>query len=285
MSVDRESVVLALTALATDRTPARIARTLAAGGRAALASAFGRLDPKDRESVLSTADRLCSDGIGAVLYGDPCFPARLFTGAGRPTAPLIFVRGNLNLLRSPGVGICGSREVSQRGLEAAAMSAQAAVQVGAVVISGNARGVDTAAHQRALSEGGSTIYVLPTGFDHTHHELGKRQPDRTLALSQFAPGQPWANYTAMERNKVIVRLAHALIVVEAGERGGSLAAGQEALKQGRPVMVCDLGDATPTGSIALEAGGARRVPADQLRGALAGLSASRTEIDQQGLLF
>ena len=285
MSMSRDSVVLALAALATDRTPARIAKTLMAGGRAALAEAYDGLDAEARDAVAQEAEHLRADDIRATIFGDADFPPRLLLN-GRPAAPLLFFRGNFDLFREPGVGICGSRSASHLGMEAARASAQQVVRAGGVVISGNARGVDSAAHSAALAAGGRTIFVLAEGFHHTRASTNDAVgPDCALFVSQFAPRQPWASYTAMGRNKVIVHLAKALVVVEAGDRGGSLAAGKEALKSGRPVFVCDLEESTPPGSLALISAGARRVRPEHLADVLTRCLATETEDNHQGSLF
>lgn len=79
--------------------------------------------------------------------------------------------------------------------------------------------------------------------------------ESTLVISQFAPTQTWQAHAAMARNSIIFGLSRALVVIEAGERGGTLAAGHGALKMGRPVLVVDFGNDTPAGNrILLDAG-------------------------------
>ena len=108
------------------------------------------------------------------------------------------------------------------------------------VISGDARGVDYQAHYSSLETGGSTIFVLPTG-------ISKFKPkgflttvwdwDRVLVVSQYEPDDDWSVGRAMGRNKVVIGLSKALIVMEAKPKGGSIAAGREALKMKVPVFV------------------------------------------------
>ena len=177
-------------------------------------------------------------------------------------APLLFYWGNTALLHAGGVGMCGSRSVSELGLKAAHACG---VQVSCrdlVVVSGYARGVDTATHLAALQAGGRTVNVLAEGFDHFRIKKDFKQDfdsSRALVVSQFPPGQPWGAFAAMDRNKVIFGLGLALVVIEAGERGGTLAAGEGALSAGRPLLVLDFGTETPPGNVKLLAAGGRPI--------------------------
>jgi DNA processing protein len=103
------------------------------------------------------------------------------------------------------------------------------------------------------------VIVLAEGIDHfpiKRDFVSHFDPERVLVVSQFHPQQPWAAYGAIARNHLIFGLGKALVVIEAGEQGGTLAAGREALQRGRPVFVLDFGDETPIGNrILVEAGG------------------------------
>jgi DNA processing protein len=157
-------------------------------------------------------------------------------------APVLSAMGNLALLDMPGIGFCGSRKASGKGVAVAADCAAQAVDAGFTVISGNAAGVDTAAHHAALANGGTTILVLPEGITQFRVRKDLRRVwdwSRTLVLSQFAPEAIWQAYRAMERNEVIIALSRALVVIEAGSTGGTLAAGTRALEVGKPVFVAD----------------------------------------------
>jgi len=163
------------------------------------------------------------------------------------------------LLSCPGIGVCGSRDVSSEGLRAAKACGEIASQYGLTVISGYARGVDITTHTSALSSGGTTILVLPEGIEHFRVRRGDFgevwDPKRTLVISQFAPGRPWSAGNAMARNRVIIGLSLALIVVEARDRGGTFAAGSEALKLHRIVMALEFSE-TPLGNAVLVERGA-----------------------------
>src|SRR5262249_45378795 len=127
------------------------------------------------------------------------------------------------------------------------------------VVSGYARGVDMAAHVAALQQGGKTVVVLPEGI---HRFRLKREiaevwdSARTLVVSQFSPSQPWTTGAAMGRNTVILGMGLSLIVVEARDKGGTLAAGMAALKLNRRVITLEFADGEPQGNALLRKRGA-----------------------------
>jgi DNA processing protein len=252
-----DSLVLALGAFETLRTPGRITAALRAEGRAALLRELEVLDHATRVDVEHKARQMDGEGIGVVLFGDPDFPTTLVVDD-KPLTPVIFYKGNKDLLYTDSVGMCGSRNVSEKGLIAADRCGVAVSKRNLTIVSGYAKGVDTATHLAALRNGGNTVIVLAEGIDffRIKRDFAKDfDTERTLVLSQFAPTQPWAAHAAMARNAIIFGLAKALIVIEAGEKGGALAAGEGAMKIGRPVLVVDFGDRTPDGNrILLEAG-------------------------------
>ncbi|MBM7784428.1 DNA-processing protein DprA [Tenggerimyces flavus] len=188
------------------------------------------------------AERLLTMDVKAVLLGDPGYPALL---AESPTAPpALFYRGPRTLLGQPGIGVCGSRQASSHGLAAAGACAQVAVARGLTVVSGYARGVDTAAHLGALERGGNTVIVLAEGIQCFKHKAALSRSwdhDRAVVVSQFAPSQAWRADAAMIRNDTIVGLSRAMVVVEARERGGTFNAGLRGLALGRDVFALDLG--------------------------------------------
>ena len=118
-----------------------------------------------------------------------------------------------------------------------------ATQQGLTVVSGYARGVDTVTHVSALASGGSTVIVLPEGINHFRVKRGPVadvwSEERVLVVSQFPQGRPWSAGNAMTRNNVIIGLSLALIVVEASEKGGTLAAGTKALQLNKPVLALE----------------------------------------------
>jgi len=171
---------------------------------------------------------------------DPNYPDQLAGIFGSLAPPDLWLMGNSTLLQAKSVGFCGSRHASERGLEVAADCARQLSHAGAVVVSGYAPGVDMASHEAALANQGKTIVVLAEGIDHFRVKKAVKAIwdwDRVLVLSQFSREAVWRADRAMERNKVIVALSDAVIVLEAREQGGTLNAGYNALDMGKPLYV------------------------------------------------
>jgi len=175
---------------------------------------------------------------------DPVYPRRLFAVLGKYAPDKLSLKGNFELLNHHAISFCGSRNASDRGIEAASLCARTAAKHQFVITSGNARGVDRATHREALAEGGSTILVLPEGMNQFRIAPELREVwdwDRVLVVSQFDARTVWRSYQAMERNRTIMALSCAMIVVEAGEKGGTRAAGEDALKLRIPLFAVDYG--------------------------------------------
>ncbi len=157
--------------------------------------------------------------------------------------------------------MCGSRRASDRGLEAARVCGREVAKHDMHVVSGYARGVDTATHLAALDAGAGTVIVLAEGILHFKVKQSFREAGMTrrnvLVLSQFPPSQRWTAGGAMTRNGIICALGRALVVIEAGERGGTLNAGRQALKINRTVYALQFGEDAPVGNRALFDQGAR----------------------------
>ncbi len=170
---------------------------------------------------------------------DPDYPAWLSRIYDPPA--LLWVRGRL--LAGEGeraVAVVGSRAATPIGLAFGRMLAADLATAGLTVVSGLARGIDTAAHQGALEAGGRTVAVLGSGLDVLYPEenaaLARAIARDGAVVSEFPPGtRPWkGNFP--RRNRTIAGWARAVIVVEAGERSGALLTARAALDEGRDVM-------------------------------------------------
>lgn len=225
--------------------------------------------------------------IFTLIKGGPGYPASV-TDALKGKAPeVLYCIGNLSLLENAGVGFCGSRKASAKGLETARDCARQIGEMGINVVSGNAAGVDFEAHKAALDGGGSTILVLPEGINHFRV---KRAFDsvwdwqKVLVVSQFDPDAAWKTFRAMERNQLIIALSKAMIVIEAGETGGTLNAGMATLKIGRPLFVAlyeNMLDQAPGNDRLLQMGGQRfNKSRSTERAKLTGLFAAIEKLDQ-----
>lgn len=232
---------LLLAVVASRHGDARLTARARELGTTVFTDLLGDISRAEQERADEEASELSDRGVGAVLFGSPGYPHLLRQVRAAPS--FLFYLGAVDLLTAHGIGMCGSRNASDEGLRAAAACGEVATQHGLTVVSGYARGVDTASHVSALSSGGSTVIVLPEGIDHFRVKRGPVadvwNKERVLVLSQFPPGRPWSAGSAMARNNVIIGLSLALVVVEASEKGGTLAAGTKALQLNKPVLTLE----------------------------------------------
>lgn len=154
----------------------------------------------------------------------------------------LFVSGEIELpLPHPRVAIIGTRTPSTEGLRIASSLSKALARRGVIIVSGLARGIDTAAHTAAIEAGGRTIAVLGTPLSRTYPrentELQRFIMENHLAVSQFDETQPTKQANFPMRNRTMALIADASVIVESGEGGGSLQQGWEALRLGRPLFI------------------------------------------------
>jgi DNA processing protein len=182
--------------------------------------------------------RAAALGADVLAWNDPRFPAGLKAISDAP--PVLWYRGMLEALEAPMVAIVGSRAASPVALDTAVRLAQGLAGLGISVVSGLARGVDSAAHRGAL-RAGRTVAVLGSGLDRIypseHTTLAGEIAVSGVVLTEYPPGTPpLPGYFPM-RNRLISGLSLATIVVEAAESSGSLITAGCAVDQGREVMV------------------------------------------------
>jgi DNA processing protein len=193
-------------------------------------------------TVRARAARVTRQARGAdlatVLWGDPAYPPRLAAIFDPP--PVLWVRGHASALLRPAVAIVGSRAGTAYARAVAERLAGDLSARGIAVVSGLARGVDSAAHRGALGGAGSTLAVLGSGADVVyppeHAALAAEIAKQGAVLSELAPGtRPRPGFFPM-RNRIISGLSNAVVIVEAGDRSGSLITARCALDQGRDVL-------------------------------------------------
>lgn len=203
---------------------------------------------------------LSDAGVEAVYIGHEYYPAKLVQRLGRDAPPILYCSGYLSLLNADSVAIVGARDASPDALVYADQLAANFASHGINVVSGFARGIDTAAHQGALSAGGTTTFVLSSGICDSSvrrglSELGESRD--AVALSQFEPREPWRARNAMVRNRTVCALAGAVVVVQSGverdtsgKMSGSFDAARGALKMRVPLFVVtsDAFESTPSGN-------------------------------------
>ncbi len=186
------------------------------------------------EAQLALMKRLA---VHAVTFFDRHYPLYLRDIPRSP--PILFYRGDLSILHRRGVAIVGTRHPSARGCDFAGELAGDLAAMGITVISGAARGIDTAAHRGALAKSGKTVAVVGTGLDipypQENAELLLTMAREGCVLGEQIMGTPPLRYTFPQRNRLISALSQAVVVVEAGRRSGALVTARWALEQGREV--------------------------------------------------
>jgi DNA processing protein len=176
-------------------------------------------------------------GIEVLAWDAARFPTALLATPDIP--PALWYRGNLDALSAPTVAVVGSRAASAVALETAEQLGADLAARGITVVSGLARGVDSAAHRGALQTG-RTIAVLGSAVDHIypaeHVALARDIARGGLVVSEYPPGTPPLAFHFPMRNRIISGLSRAVVVIEANEKSGSLITAACALEQGREVM-------------------------------------------------
>jgi DNA processing protein len=174
--------------------------------------------------------------IAHVEPGDAGYPA-LLAAVERP--PALWVRGAVQGQDALAVAIVGARRATAYGLQVAETFAGDLAARGVTIVSGLARGVDTAAHRAALEAGGRTLAVLGSGVDRVYppenRALARAIARQGAVVSQFPPGIPPLAHHFPARNRTLAALALAVVVVEAGERSGALITARLAGELGREV--------------------------------------------------
>jgi DNA processing protein len=173
-----------------------------------------------------------------ITYQDDHYPPQLKEIAAFP--PLLFVQGDISLLKQPQVGIVGSRNATPAGIDTAFHFAKTLAAQGLVITSGLARGIDGASHEGALHEKQKTIAVMGTGPDvvypRRHQTLFKKIVESGCIVTEFPTGtSPQASHFP-RRNRIISGLSRGILVVEAAYASGSLITAKYALEQNREVF-------------------------------------------------
>ena len=250
------SLEIAVCALAAAFAPGRgraVARQVIeacrGGGRDAILAQRELLNPR----FLSQAEEIVTLAeyrqLRVVLLGEGDYPERLAEIPDPP--PILFARGSIervfsSLAKSFSVSIVGARRSTAYGNRIARQLAAEVVEAGGIVVSGLARGIDTAAHEGALSvarERGVSagIAVLGSGLLRVYPAENRDLCDFLCdqggcVLSEYAPLESPTQFSFPERNRIVSGLSDAVVVVEAGERSGALITARLAAEQGRDVF-------------------------------------------------
>jgi DNA processing protein len=196
-------------------------------------------DIADVRSIAAQAIRRAgAASIAAIPWSAPSYPVALTSIMDPP--PVLWTRGRVDALSVPAVAIVGSRAASPYGVAVAGQLAADLAARGLAIVSGLARGVDSAAHRGALSASGVTIAVLGSGVDVVyppeHGSLASEIDATGAVVSELVPGTRPLQWFFPMRNRIISGLSRAVVVIEAGEKSGSLITARCALEQGREVL-------------------------------------------------
>jgi len=177
------------------------------------------------------------EGMEILPLTSPRYPDRLRDLTDPP--PVLFLKGNLELLHRPAVAMVGVRRATGVGRRAAETMGRALARAGVTVVSGLALGIDGAAHRGGLLGPGSTMAVLGSGFRSiypaSHRTLFQEIGKGGLLVTEFLPDEKAMPHHFPKRNRIIAALASAVVVVEAGQKSGALITVDHALDLGRDV--------------------------------------------------
>lgn len=184
-------------------------------------------------------DKVKNDDIRLVTVLDEDYPRNLRRIYNAP--PFLFVRGQIVDLDLRSVAVVGTRNASEEGVRRAGRMARLLVEQGVTVVSGLARGIDTAAHAAALEAGGRTIAVIGTGINRYYpaenRELADRITEHGALVSQFWPDGAPATYTFPRRNVTMSGIAQGTVVIEASSTSGAKMQARLALEHGKKVFL------------------------------------------------
>ena len=192
------------------------------------------------DKAVEELDKVKEIGGDVLILDDGSYPFLLREIADPPIT--LYVRGDWQAcFDAPCVGVIGSRRCSTYGENASEMLSRDLAEHGVCIVSGFARGIDTAAHRGAIRAKGKTVAVLGTGIDNVYPKENAKLVDEILQsggaiVSQFPLGTPPLKENFPYRNRIISGLSYGVLLVEASERSGSLITARLAMEQNREVM-------------------------------------------------
>ncbi len=172
-------------------------------------------------------------------FGEAQYPKLLAAILDPPST--LYVRGRLPV-DAPAVAIVGTRKATSEGRRLAEAFASELARAGLVVVSGLALGIDTAAHNGALSTSTPTVAVLGNAIDGVYPGTNRGLANKIIKhggaiVSEWGPGEETERANFIHRNRIISGFSLAVLVIEAPERSGALATARYAAEQGRDVFV------------------------------------------------
>jgi DNA processing protein len=190
------------------------------------------------EDAATQRQKLLEAGAVLLPLTDPRYPRRLKEIYDPP--PLLFARGRVDILRTLMLAVVGTRRPTAYGTTAATRLAKDLASAGLTIVSGMARGIDTAAHKAVLEAGRDTVAVFGCGVDELYpsenRKLAQQIAEKGLILSEFPMGAPPYPQNFPVRNRIISGLSAGVLVVEGGEYSGSAITAKLAAEQNREIF-------------------------------------------------
>ncbi|MGL6100148.1 MAG: DNA-processing protein DprA [Fusobacteriaceae bacterium] len=185
---------------------------------------------------------LSSNGIELIHFKDKRYPKNLLKNLPLAEVPtIVYIKGNLNLLKKKSVSIVGSRNPNETSVQFTKNITKLEVSNGDTIVSGFAKGIDKIAFESSLEYGGTTIAVLPEGINNFKISSQYYQNfvnGNILILSTFPPDAVWTTGYAMERNKYIYALGDEIYIAQSDfKKGGTWSGAVDGIKKNRTVYV------------------------------------------------
>jgi len=190
------------------------------------------------EDAVAQREKMIQAGAELIPLTDPRYPPRLKEIFDPP--PLLYARGHVELLASLMLAIVGTRRPTPYGMAAAERLARDLSSAGLTIVSGMARGIDTAAHRAALDSHGGTVAVFGCGVDELYpvenRKLAKEIAGKGLIVSEFPMGMPPYPQNFPVRNRIVSGMSAGVLVVEGGEYSGSAITAKLAAEHNREIF-------------------------------------------------
>jgi DNA processing protein len=192
-----------------------------------------------RRAADQQIEELAKTGASFITYADEAYPERLREIFDPPV--LLWIRGNAQLLAQPSLAVVGTRHPTPYGTGMAEMLSRDLASRGLIILSGMARGVDTAAHRGALAAKRPTVAIWGTGVDVIYPKENKSLAEQIIAgggaiLSEFPLGTFPAPQNFPKRNRILSGMSVGVLVIEAAEYSGTRVTARCALEQNRDVF-------------------------------------------------
>lgn len=201
-----------------------------------------RVQPEDLKEAEKLVERMTAQGIKLLTVLEDDYPANLQLIYNRP--PFIWVKGDLTPQDFRAVAVVGTRQASENGRRRAARLTRGLVQANVTILSGLARGIDTAAHTAALEANGRTVAVIGQGmvtpvYPKENRQLAERICKQGAIVSQFWPDAPPRPMNFPMRNVVMSGMAIGTVVVEASATSGAKMQARLALEHGKRLFLLE----------------------------------------------